>query len=91
MLKSLITFLAEPFTYLVNNYLATAVAPRGSHLSNIQEGDPEDITNCSPVSLIEVVCKTFERILKMTILSFLSECNAKQAINMVFTPAVVPF
>ncbi len=41
-----------------------------------KKGDPEGVSNYSPVSLTSVACKVFDRILKKAILSFLGECKA---------------
>ncbi len=40
------------------------------------KGDPEDVFNYRPVSLISIICKIFERILKRALLSFLSDARS---------------
>ncbi len=38
-----------------------------------KKGDPEDVSNYRPEGLTSIICKIFEKNLKKTILSFLSE------------------
>ncbi len=49
---------------------------RRPFLSNIQEGDVEDVANYRLVRLTSVVCKVIERISKRIILLFLIQCQS---------------
>ncbi len=76
MVRWLADFLAEPLSKLFANSLTTAVVPADWRLAIIcpihKKGDPEDVSNYRPVSLTSIICKTFERILKRALLSFLN-------------------
>ncbi len=80
MVRWLADFLAEPLSKLFANSQTTAVVPTDWRLAIIcpiyKKGDPEDVSDYRPVSLTSIICKTFERILKRALLSFLSDTRS---------------
>ncbi len=80
MVRWLADFLAESLSKLFANSLTTAVVPTDWRLAITcpihKTGGPEDVSNYHPVSFNSIICKIFERNLKMALLTFLSDTRS---------------
>ena len=76
-LKNLSTILSEPISNLVNASFSSGVFPECLKCAKIvpiyKKGDPKDISNYRPISLLPTLSKIFERCISRRLLDFFSK------------------
>lgn len=79
ILKSVIHFVVQPFTYLINLSLERGVFPEILKTAKVvplhKKGDLHLVDNYRPVSLLSTLSKIYERILYNRIIHFISRFN----------------
>lgn len=79
VLKKVCEEIADPLVILINNSLSSGKFPSTLKLASVvpilKKGDPCDIENYRPISLLSVFSKVFERILYNRLVTFLENHN----------------
>lgn len=79
ILKKVCDEVKEPLTTLINTSISTGTFPSLLKLATVipiyKNGDPQDIKNYRPISLLSIFSKVFEKVLYDRIMGFLSHFN----------------
>ena len=79
VVKSVISFISHPLAYIFNIYLLTGSVPSNLKIAKVtpvfKNGDPKDIHNYRPISVLPCFSKIIERLVYNRLSKFLSNFN----------------
>ena len=79
ILKAVIHIIAEPLSKIINSCLETGIFPEPLKISKtvpvFKKGDPSDLKNYRPISVIPVFAKVFEAVIKKQLEDFFESNN----------------
>jgi hypothetical protein len=77
VLKETMNGISEPLSYLYNLSVPSGVFPDDAKISLLcpilKKGDPREVSNYRPISLLSNISKIFEKLMKSRLLSFLEK------------------